>query len=225
MTTIIGISGKPGTVKMQYAFKIIQELRFHGYQTDLVSLAAPLYKEINGIINDLEDGTMTVEDILATHNLPLKRGQELLSLLHPDGLGEKFDYGYSRRNENMRKSLGLLGTQIRRKRNPDYWIEQLAAQLHEEASFAVLIDLRFPNEADFINAQGGLALRVELDEKHQSIDGGYKYQAGMQDITETALDEYSDFYARLYHETFDRVSFGQEILEVYDLPQRSEIIR
>lgn len=230
MTYFIGISGKPGSVKTRYRFKIVQELRYHGYTVEICSLAEALYREINALIEDLH----ALEDLLASdsqyralavkYSIPAKDQKKVFDLLQRDGLGDKNPhYGYSRRHPNMRKALSTYAQIIRYERGEDYWIDKMARSVDSAFDFAVFTDLRFPNEAQWLMDNDGLALRVDVDVEQVIAQygetGGYKYsRAGMSDPTETALDDYQDFYIRFQPETyFDRVAFGKEILDYFDL--------
>lgn len=233
MTRFIGISGKPGAVKTRYRFKIVQELRYHGYSVEICALAQGLYDEIKALISDLHDleeqyaPTEDFIELAQRYHIPLSAQEQLFCLLHKDGLGDKHpDYGYSRRNPNMRKALSAYAQIIRHKCGEDYWVEKMAQNTSPDADFAIFTDLRFPNEADWLMDNDGLALRVDVDVEQiiaqYGETGGYKYsREGMFDPTETALDEYEGFYIRFQQdEYFDRVAFGKEILDYYDLPRR-----
>lgn len=208
MTRIIGISGKPGSNKMFYAFRIIRELRLRGYDTDWISLAKPLYEELNHIADQVKDEAH-VEKIIQENDLGIL-GFKLLELLNPELIGEKHpEYGYSRRNEHFRAAMSVLGTEIRREQDPEYFLKKLDEQT-ENLDFAVLTDLRFPNEADYISMNRGMTIRVNvLNEDNKS--GGYKYNEGMNSPTETALDDYFLFDYEFYLELFNAQIFGTEL--------------
>lgn len=215
MTKLIGISGKPGSNKMFYAFRIIRELRFRNQNTILVSLAEPLYKEANAIANDVVD-RISSETIIETYNLG-EKGHELIELLDVNKIGERNPiYGYSRRNENFRKALVMLGTNIRRAQDENYFINKLYETLPDSADFAVFLDLRFPNEAEYVTINGGMTLRVNINEPEFNA-GGYKYEAGLKDEVETALDDYYLFHYEFYRELFNGSSFGFELEEFFGL--------
>lgn len=218
---IIGISGKPGSQKLVYGFKLYQEFWFHGHPTEMVSLAAPLYHEFNGIADELKSGAPT-DELIEKWALG-ERGEELVELLSQD-IGPRYDFGYHRRNEFVRRGLTLLGSAIRRQQDPDYFVRQLLQSTADSSStFGILTDLRYPNEAQALEETDGLTLRVEVVKDWQ--EGGYKYEAGLQDPSETALDEYLGFYSHLIPSVFNRVEFAIEILAYYGLPMREEVIR
>jgi len=221
MTKLIGISGKPGSNKLPYAFRIIRELRVRGQRTNQVFLAQPLYDELNGIAKALVTGEPAAK-LIEDFNLG-EKGKELLTLLGGD-IGEFHpDYGLSRRNENVRKSLSLLGLGIRREQEPDYFVNRLGPQL-EGLDFGVIADLRFPNEADHIRWGGGKTLRVEINNPEDN-SGGYKYEKGLEDPTETALDDYPFFNWLFYRNNFDGIAFGRELEQAFELPALKEIVR
>ncbi len=192
-----------------------------GYKSAQVFLAKPLYEELNGIAQALVAGEPH-ENLIEDFNLG-ERGPELLSLLSGD-IGEFHPmYGLSRRNENVRKALSLLGLGIRREQEPNYFLDKLAPQL-EGLDFGVIADLRFPNEADFIRWGGGKLLRVEINNPDDH-SGGYKYEEGLEDPTETALDDYPFFTWLFYRNHFDGIAFGRELEQAFELRALQEIVR
>lgn len=57
--------------------------------------------------------------------------------------------------------LQALGAEVMRSLNPTIWIDILQAQIEEEAPRVALIpDVRFPNEAEWIKSQGGITVKV-----------------------------------------------------------------
>lgn len=241
MTYFIGISGKPGSVKARYRFKIWQELKYHGYIVQACSLAETLYAQINGLIDalhtlhDEQASEVSYRTLAKQHSIPDSERDRLFNLLEPEGLGLKHpDYGYSRRNPNMRKALSSYARIMRHEHGEDYWIEAMVNNVPSSVDFAIFTDLRFPNEADWLMDNEGMALRVEVDVEaiiaQYSDTGGYKYsREGMNDPTEVALDDYDGFYIRFEPtERYDRIGFGKEILDYYDLEHRitpEEVVR
>lgn len=94
--------------------------------------------------------------------------------------------------------LQWFGTDVMRKKNPDYWIRIVEKRLDEEgqSAIAIITDVRFPNEADFVKESGGYLVEViRVNE-----DGSRYYDPGRDPhhLSEIALDEYSkwDFVVR-----------------------------
>lgn len=221
MTKLIGISGKPGSNKLVYGFRIIRELRARGQRTAQVFLSAPLYEELNSIAK-LHKAGEEFSSLLERFDLG-EKGGELLELLSHDIGDFHPDYGLSRRNEWVRKSLSFLGTIIRREQDLDYYLKRLEPQL-EALDFGVITDLRFPNEADFIRLGGGGNLRAEINNPDDH-SGGYKYEAGLDDPTETALDDYPFFNWLYYRDNFNGIEFGRELEEFFEIPELQEKVR
>lgn len=60
-----------------------------------------------------------------------------------------------------RSLLQWWGTDYRRKQDPDYWVKRLRATLTDHnPEIALITDVRFPNEADFIHSIGGMLVKV-----------------------------------------------------------------
>lgn len=93
----------------------------------------------------------------------------------------------------MGKTVGVLlqelGTEVGRKVNPDAWVLSLFEYYDRETSYWIIDDVRFPNEADFIKKMGGCVIRLNGDpgnvRKNSTRD--------LNHISETALDDYTDF--------------------------------
>lgn len=94
----------------------------------------------------------------------------------------------------FRLGLQWWGTEFRRGLSgPDYWVDQLKIRLDAaRAMFAekpgaliVVTDVRFPNEADFVRAEGGLLVQV----RRESLQAGHDLH-----LSETALDDYEFDY-------------------------------
>lgn len=88
--------------------------------------------------------------------------------------------------------LQVLGTDVFRRKDPDVWIRTLHFTIHEDApKVALITDVRFPNEAEWIRSQGGIVIKVErIDEN------GLSYLSGDRNPlheSETALDHYSSW--------------------------------
>jgi len=63
----------------------------------------------------------------------------------------------------QRALLQWWGTEYRRSIDPDYWVRQLAKRIEDEKpQFALITDMRFPNEMEFANEYGE-TVRVDRD--------------------------------------------------------------
>lgn len=80
-----------------------------------------------------------------------------------------------------REALQMVGTEIFRKMYSNVWVDATLKQIQQENSaFALICDLRFPNEVDGVKAVGGKTVRLTRDPNN----GNDKHSS------ETALDNY-----------------------------------
>lgn len=77
------------------------------------------------------------------------------------------------------------GTDHRRKENENYWVRRLDIQIKQDnPKYAVISDVRFPNEFDWIKSQGGVTVKV--------MRPGYSIPS--THLSECALDGYNFDY-------------------------------
>lgn len=102
----------------------------------------------------------------------------------------RLDYGMTTKDAPLLQRLGTEG----RTADPDLWVRVVAWTVAEweadspEPQLVVIPDLRFPNEADWIKAWGGLCLEL----RRYGADGT-RYLAADRDpthLSEVALDGY-----------------------------------
>lgn len=211
---LVGVSGKSGSGKNWISFRIIQELRFQGVKAGKTSLAKEVYRQANRLIPLCQKncGTDTLKE--ETGFAPSFQLEKLYSLwqgavgdVHPE-------YGYHRRNENVRKGLELLSL-IAREKDENYWLDKMIEDMKEKGfQAAVFSDMRFPNEADYAR-NSGFALRAELDpiwiKETMGRNPGYKYsQEALNSPIESALDDYPDFFKKVSAQDFDVEALVQE---------------
>lgn len=88
--------------------------------------------------------------------------------------------------------LQLVGTDLYRRQQPNIWVDVLMAQLEEQKpAIAIIVDLRFPNEAEAIKARGGYVIKVE-----RLRDDGSLWLCDDRDphhASEEALTDYDDW--------------------------------
>ena len=94
--------------------------------------------------------------------------------------------------------LQFWGTEVRRARDPNYWVDQLFLSIPANTDIALISDVRFPNEADAITESGGYNVRVVRVNKN-----GTNYQStdrSPSHMSETALDTYNWQFNLANHE-------------------------
>jgi hypothetical protein len=85
-----------------------------------------------------------------------------------------------------REALQIIGTDLfRDKFHPDTWVISTLNDFNENSKW-LFSDLRFPNEADFINERGGILIRINRPNLQQQ-------NTINQHESEIALDNYQDF--------------------------------
>jgi hypothetical protein len=81
----------------------------------------------------------------------------------------------------------------KRETDPNYWVEVISQKIRDEQpEIAVVTDVRFPNEADWIKLSGGYLVEVI----RKNLDGT-RYLASDRDpnhVSETALDDFNFDY-------------------------------
>lgn len=87
------------------------------------------------------------------------------------------DLWWNNKNLTAREAMEIIGTEIFRKLKTSVWVDATINKiLREEYDVAIIVDCRFPNEADSILNNGGYVVRLDLDPFHSSS------------ISESALD-------------------------------------
>jgi hypothetical protein len=88
--------------------------------------------------------------------------------------------------------LQWWGTDVMRKQDPDYWVKQLANRItQDDPAIAVITDVRFPNEANWVKEKGGTLIRVRRLEPDGTL-----YLDPSRDpkhISETSLENYDSW--------------------------------
>lgn len=85
--------------------------------------------------------------------------------------------------------LQWYGTDIMRKKEPNHWVDALTNRLNADApEIAIVTDVRFPNEAEFIKENDGTLVQVirRNEDGSQWLDSG----RDPKHSSETALDDY-----------------------------------
>lgn len=102
------------------------------------------------------------------------------------------------RSEESRKALQFWGTEVRRKQDPNYWINRMFEYVINTISENVSInitDARFPNEVDLVEDLGGKVIRLEISRDLQKVrikerDGIEVEDSALDHISEVILDNY-----------------------------------
>lgn len=96
------------------------------------------------------------------------------------------------------KLLQWWGTEFRRAQDPDYWVKKLAASIPGNTNIALVSDVRFVNEADYITGAGGYNVNVS----RINSDGSsyFSTDRAQSHPSEIALDNYNWQFRLTNHE-------------------------
>lgn len=190
---IIGISGKIGSGKDTVAEMIKAEsMRDTGWE---IKKFAGKLKEITGLITGINPALLEREDVKNTELPEAWATYELYDFMRPTGViyptkklsemaprsNSQHSYTIHRKVMTYRQFLQILGTEAGRdKIHTNIWVNALMSGYQPDMNW-IITDVRFPNEAESVKANGGLLVRVERN----SLTGNHP--------SETALDGYSDW--------------------------------
>jgi len=177
---LIGISGKIGTGKTALAEELV---RLTGFAR--ASFADALKQEVSRI-----------------YRVPLEFCYCKKHMRYPIAYQHVIDgaFYYPPHTATVRELLQWHGTEVRRKQNPDFWLIQMQKRL-VELEFcgclgAVIDDVRFEDEAQFVKDNGGILVRIDPY-------AGWEPGAAARHSSETALDKYEGWGFRC------RPAFGE----------------
>lgn len=225
MGTIIGISGKIGSGKNYLAEKLMQEFAKAGYSTSEGSFATALRTELNRIIKTIKVDYLegkTHEEIVSViaemYHMSNEQAHEIYSQLISDIIEIDGLSSYSR-TESVRRALQFLGTDVRRAKEENYWVNAFHTSIPKD-DFVLVTDVRFPNEADSIKQHDGIMVRLDLDTevikaRIQSRDGLQYSEDALNHPSEKALDAYPNFDYVL-NENFDAEKLASQIINSVD---------
>ena len=154
---IIGISGKIGTGKTTLSNLLLERL--------------PGYERV-------AFGDCLKEETAETFGFPLEWAYS------ERGKAQTVEFERERIPYEMtvRELLQWYGTDVCRAADPDYWIKAMADRIGDKTN-VIIDDVRFPDEAEFVEARGGFLVRL-------GEYPGWKPGPHANHASETALDSY-----------------------------------
>lgn len=221
---LIGVSGKIGSGKNYFASSIIKELLAHGYVVKEAAFATPLKEEASHIIDAIrphvrEDDTTWRETIASLANqfdMSYEQMWDISSFVREELIANPELDGYSR-SEGIRRGLQYLGTEVRRKKEENYWVDRFMNFVPKDADVVFVTDVRFPNEADCVLTNNGSLFRVEVPpevirKRTVDRDGLLYSEEALNHPSETSLDSYEHFTEKVGVK-FDAESIAQDLIE------------
>lgn len=198
-TPLVGFSGKQGAGKDTVGEKFMDTWCPHAYSVEFFSKV--LKDEVNGIIDKIMSET-PLSPLANLLNADLKDVKHVKELVEDDLANHSYaQYSAYARTVNMRQALQFWGTEVRRKQDENYWVKRGLKKCSKQwlKGKAVLItDARFPNEIDAINSLGGTTVRLNVSQSAQferiyQRDGFYPKTEALAHLSETSLDDYTNF--------------------------------
>jgi len=131
-------------------------------------------------------------------------------------LCEQYNIPYRPDSEGKcRELLQWWGTEFRRKQDEEYWVKKLSSRLDIELpQIALISDVRFRNEAEWIKDREGYYIKVERYKNqerymHPAVDHDHR--------SETELEHYTDHFAEIRCEDGEIDDLRRSAIECFDL--------
>ena len=200
MTRILVMSGKMGSGKDTLAPLIMNAMGLpnarHVYYADPLKDESNIMFETIRKSENQQDATRSLEQL---YSVPSEFSGELVSAVYEDL--KDWSLTSRSRTPGIRKFLQLLGTDVRRTEDPDYWVRKATAQVERLISVGesvFLTDARFPNEVSSMRQLGAWAVRLEISFEEQerrllARDGAMPSLEALTHPSETGLDGYTGF--------------------------------
>lgn len=205
---LLAVSGKMGAGKDTLAPALAR--RLWPDTTNLrMSFATPLRKEIDMII----EATAFADDegdylYKINHRLPNPPDDDVLRVarrLALKAIMRENAVTAADHTPSMRRLLQWWGTDVRRASDPDYWVVKAMSMVDDELDdghAVYMTDARFVNELESVRNDGGILVRVDVDEATRirrilSRDGVRPTRGQLDHVSETAADDYDGFDVRI----------------------------
>lgn len=183
------MSGKMGAGKDTIGDLISNELDSQGYSLLSTSFGYLIRKEVSNVVEKYNNA----EDKKA-YSIEINVDKNILDNL--SNLLEKctaFD-----RTDEARLALQIWGTDVRRKQQGNYWINQMSQFIVRSVNMGYSVnvtDARFPNETKLVEDLLGKVIRLDVPEKVrvkriEKRDGIKVNMGSLNHISELALDDY-----------------------------------
>ena len=190
---LFAMSGKMGSGKDTVGDKIGKDNGFNKYEIIKTSYAAPLRKEISEITKKYKFG-YPIETMAEDYNVEKQQIMRLVEMLNGDSIFTRTD--------NARRAIQYWGTDVRRKQNPNYWVNKtvdLVLDMIVDGKSVYVSDARFPNEVNAVYDLGGKVIRLDVPsgvrvDRISYRDGKRPTNEALNHSSETGLDEFEFKY-------------------------------
>lgn len=167
-----------------------------------ISYASPIREEVNYLLDVVRHETKTesVKIITRYGNIDTNLAQRIADLLYTATQENSGITSYTRTDE-IRSTLQIWGTDVRRSQDYDYWAKKAIANVFEHMALdrAIYItDARFVNDIDAARKIGFYAVRLKVesairDQRLYARDGLHLNPGAENHPSELNLENYPDF--------------------------------
>lgn len=207
---LIGVSGWPGAGKDVIGEGVCE--RF-GVDATHVYFAVPLKREVDDIITACRtagDRDAAVAAVAAQQDVDTNDARMAIEVIYDEA--QDPEVHARTRSTAVRTLLQRWGTDVRRRDNPDYWVQQAlrpAISAIADGRSVYVTDVRFPNEVDGSRALGFVVVRLDISEdtvkaRLAARDGLHLDDAGLAAMldfpSESSLNDYANFDLRFANE-------------------------
>lgn len=195
------MSGKMGSGKDTIAPLVLDRLNksnaYHLYYADALKNEADRIFEV---IRKAPSAQKAKEEVAEDFDMSAEHAASLVDAVYEELKADPSLHARSRTG-GIRRVLQLLGTEVRRSVDPDYWVNiALASALIQLAAGrdVYVTDARFPNEIAACGGIGALTVRLNVTEQTQrdrllERDGILPSEQALAHVSETSLDEFEGF--------------------------------
>ena len=145
---IIELSGKMGVGKDYVADELIKILKARDNKVERLAFADPLRRELDDIVRLIKCNE-SVESIANNMRVTADEIKYVIDLLDTDPQFNDPTFSMKNRPKSYRELMQYWGTDVRRARNKDYWVNKIVQTIREDTPFIdvfVITDARFANE-------------------------------------------------------------------------------
>lgn len=202
-TRFLVLSGKMGSGKDTLAPLVMRAMGT--WDAEHLYYASALKDEANAMfatIRQFPTPESAASAMAEKFALPEREAQMLTNMVFDQVHQDRALHSRCRTNE-VRAFLQVLGTDVRRQQDENYWVRigmRDALEKISEGKSVYLTDARFPNEVSFARSLGATAIRLSITDNTQTFrllerDGVLPEASAFTHPSETALDGYSDYSA------------------------------
>lgn len=203
---VLAVSGKKGSGKDTFTAELGKHL---GTPFTMYAFAAELKAEAQQMFNIIEmlHKSGSTEDMIVNDLIQVYRLWSIPFIiknmhLFVQGIIEDLKNGISpdsyKRSPGVWRGLQLLGTDIRRQQDNDYWVKKTIAHIVKKLSEGISVfvsDVRFLNEIKAMEDLGAPTIRMEVTPEVQrerliGRDGTAPTQEALTHPSEVSLDDY-----------------------------------